>query len=71
MADSHNVISVKFLHLSDSLTPLSPPHVQPYVDCSEEELRSIYVVVKNEQLIRISRGQDKHDPSLPYYELYK
>jgi hypothetical protein len=30
-------------------------------------------VVKNEQLIRISRapGQDKHDPSLPYYELYK
>lgn len=46
---------------------------QPFVDHTEEELRSIYVVVKNEQLIRISRapGQDKHDPSQPYYELYK
>jgi len=46
----------------------------------EGELRSLFVHVKNEQLIRFSKrtsteinvaNQDKLDPSLPYFELYK
>ena len=45
---------------------------------TEEEVRALYIVVKNEQLIRTSKGdandpasQDKLDPSKPYFELYK
>ena len=45
---------------------------------SEEEVRSVFVVVKNEQLLRTSRMtvrqriiEDKLDPSKPLYEHYK
>ena len=51
---------------------------------SEDELRLLYIVVKNEQLIRNQKNSAKNsiqsifnaedyktDPSLPYYELYK
>jgi len=50
--------------------------VQSHVHFSQEELKSLFTLVKNEQLLRISKAsdpnvQDKLDPSLPYYELYK
>jgi hypothetical protein len=44
---------------------------------AEEEVRALYIVVKNEQLIRTSKvandpaSQDKLDPSKPFFELYK
>eukprot|EP00092_Neocalanus_flemingeri_P003122 GFUD01003339.1.p1 GENE.GFUD01003339.1~~GFUD01003339.1.p1 ORF type:complete len:1139 (+),score=353.99 GFUD01003339.1:87-3503(+) len=44
---------------------------------SDEEVRALFVVVKNEQLIRTSKmandpaNQDKLDPSKPFFELYK
>jgi len=45
---------------------------------TEEEVRALFVVVKNEQLIRTSKGaandpasHDKLDPSKPLFELYK
>jgi len=44
---------------------------------SDEEVRALYIVVKNEQLIRTSKmandpaNQDKLDPSKPFFELYK
>ena len=45
---------------------------------TEEEVRALYIVVKNEQLIRTSKGgpndpasQDKLDPSKSFFELYK
>jgi len=44
---------------------------------SDEEVRALFIVVKNEQLIRTSKmandpaNQDKLDPSKPFFELYK
>ena len=44
---------------------------------SEEEVRALFIVVKNEQLIRTSKttndpsSQDRLDPSKPFFELYK
>ena len=44
---------------------------------SDEEVKALFIVVKNEQLIRTSKAtndpasQDRLDPSKPYFELYK
>ena len=45
---------------------------------SEDDIRTLFVVVKNEQLVRTSRlsvrqrvMEDKLDPSKPLYEHYK
>jgi len=50
--------------------------VHTYTHLSEEEMKSLFLLIKNEQLMRISRANDPHsqerlNPSLPFYQLYK
>jgi len=51
--------------------------VANFSNFSQDELKCLFLFVKNEQLLRISRSAkdpnalDKLDPSLPFYELYK
>jgi len=64
-------------HLEDSQMKNVVRSVASLGKLQDQELRALFVVIKNEQLLRCGRqagdptNQSKLDPTVPYYELYR